>query len=57
MEASKKLVELGDKIELVDGKYHLEELTKIMGLPGYNYRTDWGEHKDITGIFPLKETG
>jgi hypothetical protein len=30
MEASKNYSNLGDKIELVDGEYHLEELKKIM---------------------------
>ena len=55
IEASKNYSYLGDKIELVDGEAHLNELNKIMTAPGYNYRTDFREHKDINGIFPLKE--
>ena len=54
-EASQKRTDLGDKIELIDGEYHLEELKQIMKLPKYTYRTDFSEHKDITGIFPLKQ--
>ena len=56
IEALNKLSDLGDKIEIIDGKnYHITELKKVMTKPEFNYRTDMSKHTNIRGIFPDKE--